>query len=117
MKGGRGGGACLGVGVDEGPTPVALARRFVDVEPGAGRGRARDRQGHGRVVELSQLQQTVARRMAESKATAPHFYLQAEIDMTRCVEARGRMKAAAARGRGGPVVQRHGGQGVRARAG
>ena len=35
------------------------------------------------VVELTKLQQTVSRRMAESKATAPHFYLQAEIDMTR----------------------------------
>jgi pyruvate dehydrogenase E2 component (dihydrolipoamide acetyltransferase) len=44
------------------------------------------------VVELTKLQQTVARRMAESKATAPHFYLQAEIDMSRCVAARSRLK-------------------------
>ncbi len=43
--------------------------------------------------ELTKLQQTVARRMAESKATAPHFYLSVEIDMTRAVEARSRMKA------------------------
>ncbi|MDQ2909950.1 MAG: 2-oxo acid dehydrogenase subunit E2 [Actinomycetota bacterium] len=43
--------------------------------------------------ELTKLQQTVARRMAESKATAPHFYLSAEVDMTRAVEARVRMKA------------------------
>jgi pyruvate dehydrogenase E2 component (dihydrolipoamide acetyltransferase) len=46
--------------------------------------------------ELSKLQQTVARRMAESKATAPHFYLEAEVDMTRAVEARGRVKELAA---------------------
>jgi len=45
------------------------------------------------VEELSKLQQTVARRMAESKATAPHFYLQAEIDMSRAVAARARIKA------------------------
>jgi pyruvate dehydrogenase E2 component (dihydrolipoamide acetyltransferase) len=45
--------------------------------------------------ELSKLQATVARRMAESKATAPHFYLQAEVDMSRAVEARERLKAAA----------------------
>ncbi len=32
--------------------------------------------------------------MAESKATVPHFYLQAEIDMSRAVEARARIKAA-----------------------
>jgi pyruvate dehydrogenase E2 component (dihydrolipoamide acetyltransferase) len=48
--------------------------------------------------ELSKLQSTVARRMAESKATAPHFYLEAEIDMSRAVEARKRVKAAAKEG-------------------
>ena len=50
------------------------------------------------MVELTKLQQTVARRMAESKATAPHFYLQAEIDMTTAVEGRVRLKAAAKEG-------------------
>jgi pyruvate dehydrogenase E2 component (dihydrolipoamide acetyltransferase) len=48
--------------------------------------------------DLTKLQQTVARRMAESKATAPHFYLTAEVDMTRAVEARGRLKASAGEG-------------------
>ena len=48
--------------------------------------------------ELSKLQSTIARRMAESKATAPHFYLQAEIDMSRAVEARTRLKAGAGEG-------------------
>jgi pyruvate dehydrogenase E2 component (dihydrolipoamide acetyltransferase) len=44
------------------------------------------------VVELTRLQQVVARRMAESKATAPHFYLTAEIDMSAAVAARARIK-------------------------
>jgi pyruvate dehydrogenase E2 component (dihydrolipoamide acetyltransferase) len=48
--------------------------------------------------ELSKLQSTIARRMAESKATAPHFYLEAEIDMSRLVEARGQIKAGAKEG-------------------
>ena len=48
--------------------------------------------------ELSKLQSTVARRMAESKATAPHFYLRAEVDMSRAVEGRARLKAAAGEG-------------------
>jgi pyruvate dehydrogenase E2 component (dihydrolipoamide acetyltransferase) len=52
--------------------------------------------GEVRIEELSKLQSTVARRMAESKATAPHFYLEAEVDMTRAVEARGRVKEIAA---------------------
>jgi pyruvate dehydrogenase E2 component (dihydrolipoamide acetyltransferase) len=57
--------------------------------------------GQVQVVELSKLQQTVSRRMAESKATAPHFYLQAELDMTAAVRARKKLKEMA--GEGEPV--------------
>jgi pyruvate dehydrogenase E2 component (dihydrolipoamide acetyltransferase) len=46
----------------------------------------------------NKLQQTIARRMAESKATAPHFYLTIEIDMGKAVEARAGFKAAAGEG-------------------
>ena len=48
--------------------------------------------------DLSKLQQVVARRMSESKATAPHFYLEAEIDMSAAVAARKRLKAMASDG-------------------
>jgi pyruvate dehydrogenase E2 component (dihydrolipoyllysine-residue acetyltransferase) len=48
--------------------------------------------GEVEMVELNRLQQTVARRMAESKATVPHFYLETEIDMTRAVKARAELK-------------------------
>jgi pyruvate dehydrogenase E2 component (dihydrolipoamide acetyltransferase) len=54
--------------------------------------------GETRVQELNKLQQTIARRMAESKATAPHFYLTIEIDMTKAVEARAALKGAAREG-------------------
>jgi pyruvate dehydrogenase E2 component (dihydrolipoyllysine-residue acetyltransferase) len=54
--------------------------------------------GSVEVVELTKLQQTVARRMAESKATAPHFYLQANIDMSAAWDARSRIKASAPEG-------------------
>jgi pyruvate dehydrogenase E2 component (dihydrolipoamide acetyltransferase) len=46
----------------------------------------------------SRTQQVIARRMAESKATAPHFYLEAEVDMSRLVEARRQIKASAGEG-------------------
>ena len=49
-------------------------------------------------VKLTRLQQTIARRMSEAKATAPHFYLSTEIDMSACVEARAGIKASAAEG-------------------
>jgi pyruvate dehydrogenase E2 component (dihydrolipoamide acetyltransferase) len=52
--------------------------------------------GEVRIEEPSKLQATVARRMAESKATAPHFYLEAEIDMTQAVHARTKVKEIAA---------------------
>jgi pyruvate dehydrogenase E2 component (dihydrolipoyllysine-residue acetyltransferase) len=50
--------------------------------------------GNVEIRELSKLQQTVARRMSESKATAPHFYLSTEIDMSKAVVARAAIKAA-----------------------
>jgi pyruvate dehydrogenase E2 component (dihydrolipoamide acetyltransferase) len=46
--------------------------------------------------ELSKTQQVVARRMAESKATAPHFYLRASVDMSEAVTGRAKLKELAA---------------------
>jgi pyruvate dehydrogenase E2 component (dihydrolipoamide acetyltransferase) len=48
--------------------------------------------GEVQVVELNRLQQTVARRMAESKATVPHFYLTTQIDMSEAVKVRAELK-------------------------
>ncbi len=43
-------------------------------------------------VELTKLQQVVARRMAESKATAPDFALSRELEMDAAVELRAQLK-------------------------
>ncbi len=51
--------------------------------------------GEVRTQELTRLQRTVSRRMAESKATAPEFLLNMEIDMSGCVELRERLKEVA----------------------
>jgi pyruvate dehydrogenase E2 component (dihydrolipoamide acetyltransferase) len=48
--------------------------------------------GQTEVIELTKLQQVVARRMSESKATAPHFYLTTEVEMSAAVAARARIK-------------------------
>ncbi len=48
--------------------------------------------GEATAVPLSRLQQVVARRMAESKATAPDFIVEAEIDMGRAVALRAQLK-------------------------
>ncbi len=39
-------------------------------------------------VTVSQMRQTIASRLSESKFSAPHFYLTMEIDMDACVDAR-----------------------------
>ncbi len=48
--------------------------------------------GTVQTIEPTKLQTVVARRMAESKATAPHFYLTSEVDMSAAVAARARIK-------------------------
>jgi pyruvate dehydrogenase E2 component (dihydrolipoamide acetyltransferase) len=61
-------------------------------------GPAETAKGETRVQELTKLQEVVARRMAESKATAPHFYLEATVDMSAAVAGRARLKAATPEG-------------------
>jgi pyruvate dehydrogenase E2 component (dihydrolipoamide acetyltransferase) len=51
--------------------------------------------GEAEIHELTRLQQTVSRRMAESKATAPEFSISLTVDMTQAVELRNRLKEVA----------------------
>ena len=80
-----------------GEEPAAAAP--APAAPTAGvRERPETAKGDVETVELTKVQQTIARRMAESKATAPHFYLESEVDMSRAVEGRARIKGSAAEG-------------------
>jgi pyruvate dehydrogenase E2 component (dihydrolipoamide acetyltransferase) len=81
---------------EAGVKPAPLAEP-AEPTPGA-RERPETAKGEVETIELTKVQQTIARRMAESKATAPHFYLEAEVDVSRAVEGRGRIKAAAKEG-------------------
>ncbi len=58
--------------------------------------------GETSTQDLTRLQQTVARRMAESKATAPDFVLNIDVDMEEAVDLRKRLKAAANEGQAVP---------------
>jgi pyruvate dehydrogenase E2 component (dihydrolipoamide acetyltransferase) len=64
-------------------TPAAPAAPAIDVTAA---------KGETTVVEPSRIQRTIARRMAESKATIPDFTLSLDIDMERCVELRAELK-------------------------
>ncbi len=86
--GGRGASEHMGEPAAAGPAAGA---------PGLSPG-AETAKGQTTYEDLSKTQATIARRMAESKATAPHFYLRAEVDMSRAVEGRAQLKAAAGEG-------------------
>ncbi len=69
-----------------------VQERAPEAAPEAERGRAEPgAKGEVDLHELSRLQQTVSRRMAESKATAPDFALSLDVDMTAALELRGRL--------------------------
>ncbi len=81
----------------EEPTPVPTAAREEPAAPPAAASEAGVK-GRPETIELTRLQRTVSRRMAESKATAPDFALEVEVDMTLCIELRERLKEAAGDG-------------------
>ncbi len=73
-------------------SPAATPAREAPAAPATLLERVASAKGDTTVVELTRTQQTIARRMAESKATIPDFALQAEIDMERCVALRTELK-------------------------
>jgi pyruvate dehydrogenase E2 component (dihydrolipoamide acetyltransferase) len=75
---------------DTGDTPSAGAP--ASPSPSAGLPGITTAKGETTELELSRTQQTIARRMAESKATIPHFALQTDIDMEECVALRVELK-------------------------
>jgi len=80
----------------EAPAPEPEEER--EAPPAVVSGDAQTGKGETTTQDLTRLQQTVARRMAESKATAPDFVLNVDIDMEEAVDLRKRLKAAASEG-------------------
>jgi len=60
--------------------------------------------GAPEIVEPSRVQSLIARRMSESKATIPHFYLRTVVNMDRAVEVRAAFKVAASEGEAVPSL-------------
>jgi pyruvate dehydrogenase E2 component (dihydrolipoamide acetyltransferase) len=76
--------------------PAAEPEEERKAPPAVVSGDAQTGKGETTTQDLTRLQQTVARRMAESKATAPDFVLNIDVDMDEAVDLRKRLKAAAA---------------------
>ena len=80
------------------PEPEPEREEAPKAPPAVVSGEAQTGKGETSTQDLTRLQQTVARRMAESKATAPDFVLNVDVDMEEAVDLRKRLKAAAAEG-------------------
>jgi pyruvate dehydrogenase E2 component (dihydrolipoamide acetyltransferase) len=80
------------------PAPEPQAAPARAVPPAVVSGDAGTGRGEVEMQDLTRLQQTIARRMAESKATAPEFVLNVEVDMEEAVQLRKQLKAAAGEG-------------------
>jgi pyruvate dehydrogenase E2 component (dihydrolipoamide acetyltransferase) len=99
-------GTLVAIVAKEGDT-LPVGQLMARMEPGEGSGNGADpdrvsaapaartgAKGEVEIQELTRLQQTVSRRMAESKATAPDFTLTVDVDMTLAVELRARLGGA-----------------------
>jgi pyruvate dehydrogenase E2 component (dihydrolipoamide acetyltransferase) len=85
------GPAQAGTAVSAGEPPQGAPEQAFAV-PGVGVADVASAKGQATEVELSRTQQLIARRMAESKATIPHFALELEVDMEDCVTLRSELK-------------------------
>jgi pyruvate dehydrogenase E2 component (dihydrolipoamide acetyltransferase) len=93
LQGSGPGGRIVKADVESAVSPAGEARVSPAARPAGGTAK-----GEVVIQEPTKLQAAVARRMAESKATAPHFYLETEVEMSRAVEARSALKASAKEG-------------------
>jgi pyruvate dehydrogenase E2 component (dihydrolipoamide acetyltransferase) len=69
------------------PVPAPTGAQAASLEERVARAK-----GETTIVELTRTQQTIARRMAESKATIPDFSLILEVGMDACVKLRTELK-------------------------
>jgi len=72
------------------PATATAAKTAAPTTPAVGE--VASAKGEASAVELSRTQRTIARRMAESKATIPDFTLTVDVDMERCVALRAELK-------------------------
>lgn len=91
LSGSGPGGRIIKVDVERAETPSADAP---DGRPSA----PETAKGTPEVVEPTRVQSLIARRMSESKATIPHFYLRTVVNMDRALEVRAAFKEAAGEG-------------------
>lgn len=78
IKGSGPGGRITQKDIESAPQPEAAPQQ---AEPSRGKGEAAVAAPAGQTVELSMMRKAIAKRMVQSKAPVPHFYVTSEIDM------------------------------------
>jgi pyruvate dehydrogenase E2 component (dihydrolipoyllysine-residue acetyltransferase) len=86
------GGRIVKADVERASSAGDVRERVADTPSPAAGPAAETAKGQTSYEDLSKTQQVIARRMSESKATAPHFYLRAAVDMSRAVAGRALLK-------------------------
>ena len=90
------------------PAPRAAAVSSAQTQPGASNGSedatvvSAAGEPKGTKVDLARIRKTTGKRMAESKATIPHYYVTSLVDMTRALSFRKKVNEAL--GEGAPRV-------------
>jgi pyruvate dehydrogenase E2 component (dihydrolipoamide acetyltransferase) len=74
------------------PMPAAAAATTTTMADGTGAGA----KGDVKIIEPTRLQGVIARRMAEAKATIPHFQVQTDVEMDAVIAFRAQLKGCSA---------------------
>jgi pyruvate dehydrogenase E2 component (dihydrolipoamide acetyltransferase) len=90
--------AAAGIEPAPAPQPVAARAAATTPEDTAAAPPVETAKGGSSTVELSRLQAVIARRMAEAKATVPHFQVETEVRMDAAIVLRAELKAVAGDG-------------------
>jgi pyruvate dehydrogenase E2 component (dihydrolipoamide acetyltransferase) len=88
-------------GIEEKPAPKSPPAAAAPARGDAGADAAaavETAKGGSRTVELSRLQTVIARRMAEAKATVPHFQVETEVRMDASIRLRAELRRIAGEG-------------------
>ena len=77
--------------------PAQPVQETAQTQPAAQQAQVQALQEGDEVKNISSMQKTIARRLAESKQTVPHFYVRNEVDMTDALALRKQLNAGAVR--------------------
>ncbi len=98
LSGSGPGGRIVKADVEAAAVNAAAVEQAAETPPAQPAQAVEGAKGETSVQELSRTQRTIARRMAESKATIPDFTLNMDVDMEECVVLRTQLKQLAKSG-------------------